>query len=242
MLVEEKVYGPAVVNSVMSGGNYIRGERGMPVIAEAMEQLQVYSCLQSSDGEVFSELFDKISELAIIMRDPSKIQVNITSHLNKCIKILDKFEEVFNTSKTSGSAESNLFAYWDNFLSNIAPVPQDLTRSFRDADEYLHLLSVSRAIDLCFSFDRINYNSWLPIHYEDCLALPKRFPKMCESFLNVDFVVRHSSRKGSAVPMDQALEKAYSKPTKSFAGIIGFTHRKDAVCKWNLTKHEKAKY
>ena len=42
--------------------------------------------------------------------------------------------------------------------------------------------------------------------------------------------------------MDQALEKAYSKPTKSFAGIIGFTHRKDAVCKWNLKKHEKAKY
>ena len=42
--------------------------------------------------------------------------------------------------------------------------------------------------------------------------------------------------------MDQALEKACSKPTKSFAGIIGFTQRKDAVCKWNLTKHEKVKY
>ena len=94
----------------MSGGNYIRAEREMPVIAEAMEQLQVYSWLQSSDGEVFSELFDKMNELAIIMRDPSKIQVNITSHLSKCIKILDKFEELFNTSKTSGSTESNLFA------------------------------------------------------------------------------------------------------------------------------------
>ena len=108
------------------------------MIAEAMEQLQVYSCLQSSDGEVFSELFDKINELAIIMRDPSKIQVNITSHLSKCIKILHKFEEAFNTSKTSGSAESNLFAYWNNFLSNIAPVPQDLTRSFRDADTCIY--------------------------------------------------------------------------------------------------------
>ena len=113
-----------------------------------MEQLQVYSFLQSSDGEVFSELFGKINELVIMMRDTSKSQVNITSQWSKWMNILDKFEEAFNTFKTSGSAESNLFAYWNNFLSNMAPVLRDLTRSFRDADWYLHLPSVSRAIDL----------------------------------------------------------------------------------------------
>ena len=46
------------------------------------------------------------------------------------MNILDKFEEAFNTFKTSGSAESSLFAYWNNFLSNMAPVLRDLTRSF----------------------------------------------------------------------------------------------------------------
>ena len=114
-------FSPAIVNSVMSGGNCIRGKRGMSLIAEAMEQLQVYSFLQSSDGVLFSELFDKIDEL-ITMRDPSKNQVNITSQWSKCMNILDKFEEAFNTFKTSGSAESSLFAYWNNFLSNMAPV------------------------------------------------------------------------------------------------------------------------
>ena len=134
----------------MSGGNYIRGERGMSLIAKSMEQLELYSCLQSSDGEVFSELFDKTDELAIMMCDPSKKQMNITSQLSKCMSILDKFEKAFNTFKTSGSAESSLFAYWNNFLSNMAPVLLDLTRSFPDADWYLYLSSVSRAIDLCF--------------------------------------------------------------------------------------------
>ena len=38
----------------MSGGNYNRGKRGMSLIAEAMEQLQVHSFLQSFDGGVFS--------------------------------------------------------------------------------------------------------------------------------------------------------------------------------------------
>ena len=78
LLVEEKVYGPAVVNSVMSGGNYIRGKRGMSLIAEAREQLQVYSFLHSSDGVVFFKLFDKINELVIMMRDPNKNQVKIS--------------------------------------------------------------------------------------------------------------------------------------------------------------------
>ena len=41
--------------------------------------------------------------------------------------------------------------------------------------------------------------------------------------------MRRSSRKDSAIPMDQALEKAYSKPAKSFAGIIGFARRKETV-------------
>ena len=90
-------------------------------------------------------------------------------------------------------------------------------------------------------FDHISYKRWLPIYYEDCLALPKRFPKMYQSFLNRDFVVRHFSRKCSAVPMDQALKKAYNKPAKSSAGITGFTRRKETVCRCNLIKHEKAK-
>ena len=157
LLVEEKFYGPAVVNSVMSNRNYIPGKRRMSLTAEAMEQLQVYSFLHFSDSEVFSGIFDKIYKLAIMMRDPSKNRVNITSQWSKCMNTLHKFEEVFSTFKTSGSAWSNLFSYWNNFLSNMAPVLQDLTRSFWDAAWYLHLSLVSHAIDPCFSFDCINY-------------------------------------------------------------------------------------
>ena len=47
------------------------------------------------------------------------------------------------------------------------------------------------------------------------------------------FVVRHSHRKCSAVPMDQALEKEYNKDAKEKGGVIGF---------FNLIKHEKLQY
>ena len=50
------------------------------------------------------------------------------------MNILDKFKEALNTFKKSGYAESNLFAYWKNFLSYMAPALQDFASSFRDAD------------------------------------------------------------------------------------------------------------
>ena len=54
--------------------------------------------------------------------------------------------------------------------------------------------------------------------------------------------MRHSSKEGSAVPIDQTLERAYNKQAKSYAGIIGFIQTKETAWKWNLTKHEKVKY
>ena len=65
---------------------------------------------------------------------------------------------------------------------------------------------------------------------------------MHRAFVEGDFVVRHTYRGGSAVPVDQALEKAYNKPAKGHAGIVGISRRKEAVSRWNLVKHKKLKY
>ena len=71
------------------------------------------------------------------------------------------------------------------------------------------------------------------------MALKSRFPDLWENFCNGGIVVHKTLRKGSGIPMDQALEKQYNKPAKDPSGVIGFTKRKQAVCKWNIIKHEK---
>ena len=78
----------------------------------------------------------------------------------------------------------------------------------------LHLLVVRQALPLCFAFDRVNYKRWLPLYYEDCLALPQNFPKIYEAFLEGVFRVKHTTKSGSGIPMDQALEKEYHQPAK----------------------------
>ena len=37
ILVEHEIFGPGVVNTVMSGGDYVRAKRGMSLLSEAME-------------------------------------------------------------------------------------------------------------------------------------------------------------------------------------------------------------
>ena len=112
------------------------------------------------------------------------------------------FERSFKEYRMIGCKNSGCFLYWDKLIYELAPILNDLTKSFREADWNLHLSAVQRAIPLCFAFDRVNYKRWLPLYYEDCLQLPQNFPGINTQFLNGDFVVRHTSRNGSAVTID----------------------------------------
>ena len=56
------------------------------------------------------------------------------------------------------------------------------------------------------------------------------------------FVVRHTHRKFSAVPLDQALEKEYNKVAKGKGGVIEYSKQKGTVAKWNLINQEKLRH
>ena len=71
----------------------------------------------------------------------------------------------------------------------------DFTMSFRQANWLKQMQALRRAIPLFYAFDRINYKRWAPLHYEDCLALPNKFPKLYEPFSKGDFVVTQTFRK-----------------------------------------------
>ena len=50
--------------------------------------------------------------------------------------------------------------------------------------------ALRQALRLCFAFDRVDYERWLPLYYEDCLALPQTY----SAFVEGDFSQTHSKQ------------------------------------------------
>lgn len=148
------------------------------------------------------------------MGDTKENQKNIIKEWNDFLQQLKTFILEFNTFKISRCKENSLFALWNNFISSIVPVLPDLTKSFQDADWDLHFSWVRCAIYMFLSLSCVSYKRWLALHYENSLALLERFPVMYGRFVNGEFVVSHSLRKDSVAPMEQALRKTVSKPSK----------------------------
>lgn len=235
-LVANEVYGPENVKSVMNGGNYVRGIRGMAIVSEVLYTLLFDQFL--SEGDNSHQVSQKVTKLSQLMVDK-----DIPSVRTEWEKLVSDISSMgLQNFRENGNMKSKQFLYWNNFIEKVYPVLRDLTRSHREGDWQLHLSAIQRALPLVFAFDRTNYKRWLPLYFEDCLSLPVKYPLIYESFLDGEFVVKLSQRSASAIPMDQALESKYNKPAKSASGIIGMTRRKEAVCKWNLMKHEKSKY
>ena len=74
------------------------------------------------------------------------------------------FERSFKEYRTIGCKNSECFLYWDKLIYELAPILNDLTKSFREADWNLHLSAIQRAIPLFLAFDRVNYKRWLPLY------------------------------------------------------------------------------
>lgn len=99
---------------------------------------------------------------------------------------------------------------------------------------------MERAAPLFFFFGSTNYCRWTPLFLQDCYQLKEKFPLLYDSFMHGEFVV-NTTKKGSGVPFDQALEQCYKRTAKVSRGIIGVTRKKEAVALWGI-KHKKDQY
>ena len=102
--------------------------------------------------------------------------------------------------------------YWtyifQEIINRIVSILCDLTRFNRESDWLLHLSAWKRTLPLFFCYDRTNYARWGSLYYEDCLKLPTKFPEIYKEFQRGSLVVNFKKTCASAVPVDQALEKA----------------------------------
>ena len=235
IIVETETMGPRSAESALNGNHYARAVRVIGMLCEVMQTLQWRAFLDQCDKAKYSALFSVIKRLQLSVNADRCLSDETKTALNNLSDIQTDFEEF----RERGVKESEVFCYWDRFVSTLVPLLRDLIRGDRENNWDLHVCSIRECLPLFFSFDRTNYARWCTLYYDDCLKLEEDHPLIHNDFKNGHFTVQHSSKRFSSVALDQALEQHYNKPAKGSGGIIGITRQKDAVTKHDLISHEK---
>ena len=223
-----------VENEVYENEVYVRGIRGLAIVSEFLYSLLLDQFLIEIDENTQNQVVQQVKCISQLISETNNQSTN-----TKWEKLTTKMKSLgFDKFNENGKKKSEQFLFWHNFISKVIPGLRDLTRSHREGDWKLHLSAIQEALPLVFAFDRTNYKRWLPLYFENCLSLPKKYPSTHESFLQGEFVIRLTQRNVSAILIDQALESKYDKQAKGTSAITGITRRKAGAGKWNLIKHE----
>lgn len=126
VLIENNIFGVSVVKSLMNGSNYVRGKRGISLIAESLKHLQLRRFWQQCDPSIFQHVSKNVFEL--------QLQSLMNSYTSQDQNSLKKFNEF----RKHGCEKKESFIYWDKFVNELA----HLTSSFRVGDWNLNLSSV----------------------------------------------------------------------------------------------------
>ncbi|KAF3833313.1 hypothetical protein F7725_026978 [Dissostichus mawsoni] len=230
--VETECYGTDVIKTVISGSHYSRAHTAHSIIHEVLTSMMFEAFL--------SKFPERLTEL-------DALQVNCQSkeltseEWNTTKERADSIKAAFQDYLKERASLSQSFDYWKTYVSDLFPIIRDLTNSLRSGDWILYLSAIERATSLFFFFGRTNYCRWTPLFLQDCYQLKDKFPLLYDSYMNGGFVV-NTTKKGSGVPFDQALEQCYNRPAKVSGGIIGVTRKKEAVALWGIIKHKKDQY
>ena len=233
--IENSVFGPNVVQSVLGGTHYVRAFKGMILLCETMERLQWLAFFKAQDPETYQE------ELLTLIRLQDSIA---NKEADRSRELLEEFHnssanmtESFHKFRSDGSNQSETFQYWNMFIALVALL-RNLVRADREGEWSLHLNTVQSILPYFALFDCVNYLRWCSLYLEDMRSLPETAPEIHQAFLQGQFVVKRTPGKFKAVAADQSLEQTINRSQKSSGGIIGSTRKKVFVAEWEMIYHE----
>lgn len=235
-LIEGQVFGKKTMNSVLSGGHYVRSFKGMLIIAEALYSLvwQAFWARRTHDHVSIRRAI----ELKDILK--TKNRDDCVSKFQSVLQTVNNLQNDFNDFLIECESKSELCQYFGIFL-NIVNVIIQLITADRDGNWCLHVGAVRSSMCIFKEFDAINYLRYASFYLENIQILEAQYPSLYDRFRAGYFVVR--DRKNaffSAVAGDMKLEQSINRFSKGPGGhvVVGSSGDAAAVAEFELLYHE----
>jgi hypothetical protein len=128
------------------------------------------------------------------------------------------------------------FEYWLKTLS-LELLLFQFIRSLREGNFQLYVESLTQIIPWMFALDHTHYSRWLPVHIRDMMTLAEKHPDVLAEFKSGNFVVHKTTKKFSAMALDQCHEQNNAM-VKGSGGAIGLTGNPAALRNWMVAGPE----
>lgn len=143
--------------------------------------------------------------------------------------------QCFEEWRTAMVEKSPTFRFWD-FVLRIEILILVFVRAHREKNFQLYVEVLEKLMFLFFAMDQYNYCRWVSVHLRDMKSLPADI----KNDLQECWVVQKTSRRFSAIPIDQTHEQENAK-VKGKGGAVGLTENPTALSRWLIAGTEQAR-
>ena len=150
ILVENEIFGPVLVKSAISDGDYIRRKHAMSIFADVLERLQFQIFLESLEQS--RQIGTSVKKIQDVFQKGGNIEQRERERMRETNFSLWRMQ-MFPAFRERGRNCSEQFLYWNKFLTQIFPVIHNSTCSHREGNWERHLSATfSNTSSLAFVF------------------------------------------------------------------------------------------
>ena len=207
LIIESGIYGSSTTTMILKGKSYNRGVRAHKILMEAMLRLKWNAFSQwlakQNDNNVNKRAFiQQVMACQICLGDDESFSSSIKLLSNQ----IEKLEPDYKRFEKESRSRSQLFAYWDDFIS-IDNIFFEFVKAERTGNWPKHL-SVTAGMTPHFnSMGRPNYSKYLPVYQVEMNLLPETHPTVHSEYMSGNHAISRSETPFSQVWTDMALEQ-----------------------------------
>ena len=248
----ETVYGPNAVAHMMTGKAFSRALRGHFLVEAALvNKLMAAIVPQTVAGEEDDDLTDEeqATEGRLNNEDVKTLRELYNGTMNKSIPVssiaesieLKKLEQCLAKHKENLSASSPTANLWLQYIEYVE-VLKLFIRAERTGDWNLHLIALTKMLNLFAATGHINYAKSSRLYLQLMFDLPKDHPWLYNCFQEHGFqVVRRSNRFWAGLWTDLTIEQVMMRSIKSRGGLTrGRGVTETVLLQWILSMHKYA--
>ena len=235
--VETGVFGPGVLETVLSGGHYYRSLAGNIFLDNLITYYQ-WNAFWSVNKKESYKCMPQLEKL----KEKLSQNAACADEFNNAIEAVQRLFEDFHTFKKESEEKSEVCEYL-SILQHNTLLQKNLLSSEREGNWDLHVATIDDSMSVLREFDCLHYLRNGGYYNETIKALEFTHPWLFRKFQMGHWVVQENPGKFKAVSADMKMELGLQCFSKGPGGhyVVGVSGNAAAVAEFELLFHEVGK-